>query len=53
MTKYYNAQVNNTQFRIDDLVLQNNKASQADKISKRKAIWEGPYQVIEVLPEGN
>lgn len=43
ITKYYNARVKNTQFRVDDLVLRNNDASRVSKTRKLEARWEGLY----------
>ncbi|GJT08455.1 reverse transcriptase domain-containing protein [Tanacetum coccineum] len=50
--KYYNAKVQNTSFKLGDLVYRNNDASRAEDIGKLGPKWEGPYEVTEALGKG-
>nr|GEU62287.1 reverse transcriptase domain-containing protein [Tanacetum cinerariifolium] len=52
MEKYYNSKVQNTSFKLGDLVYRNNDASRAEDIGKLGPKWEGPYEVTEVLGKG-
>lgn len=52
VAKYYNVRVKNIQFQMDDLVLQNNDTSRAEKTGKLEVKWEGPYRIVDVLPKG-
>ncbi|GKF84801.1 hypothetical protein Tco_0249699, partial [Tanacetum coccineum] len=44
MEKYYNSKVQNTSFKLGDLVYRNNDASRAEDTGKLSPKWEGPYE---------
>ncbi|GJW94966.1 reverse transcriptase domain-containing protein [Tanacetum coccineum] len=52
MEKYYNSKVRNANFKLGDLVYQNNDVSHAEDEWNLGAKWEGPYEVIEALGKG-
>ncbi|GKB70692.1 hypothetical protein Tco_0932104 [Tanacetum coccineum] len=52
MEKYYNSKVQNTSFKLGDLVYRNNDASRAEDTGKLRPKWEGPYEVTEALGKG-
>nr|GEU74364.1 reverse transcriptase domain-containing protein [Tanacetum cinerariifolium] len=47
--RYYNFKVQNTSFKLGDLVYRNNDASRAEDTGKLGPKWEGPYEVTEAL----
>nr|GEW56373.1 hypothetical protein [Tanacetum cinerariifolium] len=52
MEKYYNSKVQNTSFKLRDLIYRNNDASRAEDTGKLGPKWEGPYKVTEALEKG-
>nr|GEW63468.1 reverse transcriptase domain-containing protein [Tanacetum cinerariifolium] len=52
MEKYHKSKVQNTSFKLEDLVYRNNDASQAEDMGKLGPKWEGPYEVTEALGKG-
>ncbi|GJZ17319.1 reverse transcriptase domain-containing protein [Tanacetum coccineum] len=52
MEKYYNSKVQNSSFKLGDLVYRNNDASHAKDTGNLGPKWEGPYEVTEALRNG-
>nr|GEV98791.1 reverse transcriptase domain-containing protein [Tanacetum cinerariifolium] len=52
MKRYYNSTVQNTSFKLGDLVYRNNDASRAEDTGKLDPKWEGPYKITEALRKG-
>lgn len=50
---YYNVKVRNTSYKVGDLVLRRNEASQKEHIGRLSRNREGPYQVVEATKTGS
>ena len=50
--RYYNFRVKHKIFKVGDLVLRREEASQSIEVDKLSPKWEGPYRVSKVIRLG-